>query len=108
MSLTLGARMIRLDDGTRGTVALVEGERRVVYYDRGEERVAPKKEVWQEERSGERLPLRSEEILEIAHEADRALRAIELHEPKRWWEPKGPTYDQGLVEAVVAYLRSRQ
>lgn len=108
MSLVLGARMIRRDDGTRGTVALVEGERRVVYYDRGEQRIAPKKEVWDPEVTSERLPLRPEEMLEIAHEADRALRAIELHEPKRWWEPRGPVHDQGLIEAVVAYLRSRQ
>ena len=52
--LTVGARMVRQDDGMRGVVELVTisvdgkyAEPRVVYVDRGEKRIAPKKERWE-------------------------------------------------------------
>lgn len=107
--MTPGQRVIRVDDGRSGTVELVNGEPRVVYFDRGERRVAPKLERW-DPLEGD-FPLRDEEMLEVALEADRALRAIEKHEPTRWWQPvrldQAP-YDAGLVEVIVGYLRARQ
>lgn len=110
MSLPLGAHMVRLDDGKAGVVEMVNGEARITYWDRGERIVAPKMEKW--ERMDTRIhPLRDEEIREVAFEADRALRAIERHEPSRWWQPvrlDQEPYDAGLVEVVIGYLRSRQ
>lgn len=55
--------------------------------------------------------LRDEEMNLIARCADRALRAVERHEPFRFYalaEPtKEPTYDQGLVEVITVYLKGR-
>lgn len=99
--------MVRVDDGMRGVVELVEGENRIVYVDRGERLVAPKREKWVAEET-RRPPLRHEEILEVAMQADRALRAIDKHEPLRWWEPaRGQIYDQGLVQVITDYLENR-
>jgi hypothetical protein len=106
----LGTPMIRVDDGRTGVVELVSGESRITYWDRGERIVAPKGEKW-DEANAAAPPLRQEEILEVAMEADRALRAIERHEPSRWWQPvrlDAAPHDQGLVTAIVAYLRARQ
>lgn len=108
-ALPLGARVIRVDDGKTGAVELVAGESRITYWDRGERIVAPKGEKW-DRVEDKTHPLRREEILEVAMEADRALRAIELHEPSRWWQPvslDAVPYDRGLVEVIVAYLRAR-
>jgi hypothetical protein len=105
----LGARVLRVDDGMKGAVEIVAGEARVTYWDRGERIVAPKTEKW-DRVEDKTHPLRREEILEVAMEADRALRAIERHEPSRWWQPvnlEATPYDAGLVGVVVAYLRAR-
>jgi hypothetical protein len=110
MSFPLGALVARVDDGRAGKVELVGGETRITYFDRGERIVAGKQEVWALT-DGRIPPLRDEEIVEVAFEADRALRAIEKHEPSRWWQPvntKARPYDPGLVETIVSYLRARQ
>ncbi len=109
MSLVLGARMRRRDDGREGVVALVDGDRRIVWEDRGESRVALRQEVW-DEAEFPRPPLRAEEKLEIALSADRALRAIDLHEPLRFWDKPSLAdrpHDAGLVLAIIAYLSTR-
>jgi hypothetical protein len=101
--------MVRLDDGKAGIVEMVNGEARITYFDRGERIIAAKLEKW--DPVGSASPLREEEIREVAFEADRALRAIEKHEPSRWWQPvrlDQPAYDPGLVEVIVGYLRARQ
>jgi hypothetical protein len=108
--MKLGQRMVRLDDGMRGVVALNGPDLRVVYVDRGEERVAPKTEKWapDEIKPG---PLLQAEIHVIALYADRALRAYERNEPHRFWEtPKmsDEPYDSGLVRVIADYLGSRE
>lgn len=108
--MKLGERMLRLDDGQRGVVAMNGPELRIVYTDRGEERLAAKSEKWapDELRPG---PLRAEERVLVALYADRALRAIERHEPHKTWEPPSldaEAYDRGLVHAIVAYLSDRE
>lgn len=102
--------MVRVDDGMRGVVAQNGPELRIVYSDRGEERIAPKSERWVAEEPAPG-PLRLEEKRAIAHYADRALRAYERHEPHRYWQPvrlDEPPYDPGLVEIVVEYLTARE
>ena len=110
MSLVLGARMIRVADGQRGVVAQNGPELRILYLDRGEERLALRSEQWvlDELKPG---PIRAEEAHLVALYADRALRAYECNEPLKWWEKPALTdvpYDTGLIEVVAAYLVSRQ
>jgi len=108
-ALVLGEQMVRLEDGQKGVVALIEGERRIVFDDRGEQRFAQKKEVW-EVAARPRLPLRAEEKLEIALWADKALHSLEQHEPMHVWQRpllSAEPYDNGLVMAILAYLSSR-
>ena len=107
--MIVGQRMVRLDDGQRGVVAQNGPELRIMYLDRGEERLALKSEKWlpDELKPG---PLRAEERYLIALYADRALRAYELNEPHRYWEKPALTdvpYDPGLVEAITGYLTRR-
>jgi hypothetical protein len=107
--LVEGTPMVRLDDGARGVVANVEGELRVVYQDRGTERVAPKKETWFVAPEPNRR-MRAEEMLEVALVAEKALRALERHEPFKHWEPidpAAPAYDMGLRQVILRYLRDR-
>lgn len=110
MSLVLGARMLRLDDGKRGSVSLVEGERRIVYEDRGEQVVAPKKENWVVEAEPPQK-LRAAEIIEVALWADRALRSIDQHIPLRVWETpnlaRDGVHDQVLFDLIVSHLQQR-
>lgn len=115
MILVVGQRMIRTDDGMKGTVELVqlpgfadEFERRIVYFDRGEKRVAGKREVWEPERAPPRK-LRPEEIQLVAHAADQQLRAVDRNEPFRWWEMKGANliHDQALFDLIIAHLQKR-
>ena len=109
MTLVLGAKMYRLDDGKRGTVAMIEGERRVVYDDRGDQVVAPKKETWAAETEPSQQ-LRATEIIEVALYADRALKAIDLHTPLKFWEKpmlSDGVHDQGLFDLIVAHLQKR-
>lgn len=114
--MKLGARMIRLDDGMRGTVELVTipgidmPEKRIVFEDRGERRIASKAEKWISA-DPPPMPLRAEEKFLVAMYADRALRAIERNEPHRVWEKptlRDEPYDNELVLAVLAYLSQRE
>jgi hypothetical protein len=107
--MKLGQQMIRQDDGQKGLVAQQAGELRIVYLDRGESRVAGKGEKWVPDELPEG-PMRVEEMVLVALYADRALRAIERHEPHRTWEtptPRDETYDRGLVRVIVDYLSDR-
>lgn len=107
--LVLGSKMIREDDGQRGEVALIEGERRIVYEDRGEQRVAPKKERWFASQDPTQK-LRATEIIEVALFADRALRSIDNHVPHRYWEKPALAdgiHDQGLFDLITGYLQKR-
>lgn len=108
--MKLGERMVRLDDGQRGIVAQNGPELRIVYTDRGDERIASKAEKWAPDELPHG-PLRAEEKLLVAHHADRALRAIDRHEPHKTWEPidtGAPVHDLGLVNAILAYLSERK
>lgn len=116
MSLVVGTPMIRVDDGMKGVVELTAPpgierftEARVVYYDRGERRVASKLEKWEIEQSpGARM--RVEEMLLIAYAADRQLEAIDKHQPDRHWElltERRTVHDHGLVQVILSYLRKR-
>jgi len=110
MTLALGTPMLRLDDGKPGLVEDVGGEPRIVYHDRADRLIAGKQEKWVPYAPVPTSRLRPEEMREVALEADRALRAIERHEPRRWWQPvdeKATPHDQGLVEVIVAYLAER-
>lgn len=102
--------MLRLSDGQRGTVALIDGERRVVYDDRGSQVVAPKREQWQVETEPTQK-MRAAEIIEVALYADRALRAIDTHTTHRYWEKPSlaadGVHDQGLFDLITAYLQQR-
>jgi len=108
--------MVRTDDGMRGTVELVaipgfegETEKRVVYLDRGERRVAGKREVWEPEKEPPRK-LRVAEIVQVAWFADRALQALDRNQPFHFWQtPSGDDvpHDPGLVDAITDYLNKR-
>lgn len=107
--MKLGQRMVRLEDGQKGVVAQSGPELRILYVDRGEERLASKTEKWAPDEiiPG---PLRLEEQWLIARYADRALQAHERHEPLRFWQlPKAAdaVYDEGLVMAILKYLGER-
>ncbi len=107
--MKLGDRMVRTDDGMRGVVAQNGPELRVVYLDRGEERIALKSEKWTLD-AIQPGPLRDVEKMLIALHADRALNAYERHEPLKFWDtPRGDAevYDIGLIEAITAYLTQR-
>jgi hypothetical protein len=117
VSPLVGQRMVRTDDGMRGTVELVqvpgfvsEFERRVVYIDRGEKRVAGKREVWEAEKDPPRR-LRDEEMMRVAFAADRALRSLDKNEPDRWWRRDNVAfdeqYDPELVSVILRYLVQR-
>lgn len=108
--MKLGQRMLRLDDGQRGTVAQNGPELRIVYLDRGEERLAAKGEKWAPDELPP-MPLRAEEKLLVAQHADRALRAIDRHEPHKTWEAivtGEPFHDLGLVNVILGYLSQRK
>lgn len=108
--------MIRTDDGMRGRVELVEVpgfenqfERRIVYVDRGEKRIAGKREVWEVEKEPPKK-LREEEMLRVAGAADLALRAIDRNEAGQWWRFGGiPTdwHDPELKALILGYLEKR-
>ncbi len=117
MTLTLGKKMLRVEDGMRGevrnygnqTVAVL----RIIYSDRGEDRIAGPKEVWVEDEPP-RLPLREQEIQEVAAVADHWLKCIEQHLPRfaqmapfQIGERIIPPHDAGLVTVIVEYLRGR-
>ena len=108
--MILGERMVRVADGQRGVVAQNGPELRVLYLDRGQERLALKSEKWVPDivKPG---PMRAEERYLVALHADRALQAYETNAPFKWWEKPALTdvpYDQGLIEAIQAYLTSRE
>ena len=113
-----GEQMVRVDDGMRGVVERVEmpqapgyTELRIVYTDRGERRLAGKREKWEPVTSPPKK-LRPDEILAVASIADRLLRAIEKNEPSKWWEwsadaKNSPTHDPVLVDLIIDYLEKR-
>lgn len=108
--MILGERMVRVADGQRGVVAQNGPELRILYLDRGQERLALKSEKWvkDEMKPG---PMRAEEMYLVALHADRALHAYESHSPLKWWEKPALTdvpYDKGLIEVIRAYLMSRE
>lgn len=110
--------MVRTDDGMRGTVELVSmpglfeqqdyKELRIVYFDRGEKRIAGKREVWEPEKAPSRKLL-AEEIGLVAFAADQQLRALDSNSPFRWWEMSKPKtlHDPGLVDLITEYLQKR-
>lgn len=112
----VGTRMLRVEDGRQGQVELAcmpgtngPMEPRVVYYDRGERIIASKLEKWIEDLPPAKT-LRKEEIVHVAWYADRALRAVERHEPLRFWEKPNSDdepHDPGLVEVIAQYLLKR-
>lgn len=115
MSLVAGQRMVRADDGMKGVVELTplpgldgEFEKRVVYFDRGEKRIAGKREVWEVEKDPPRR-LRDEEILRVAHAADRTLEALYMNQPSKWWDeaPRARIYDIELFNLVLLHLAKR-
>lgn len=114
-SLPPGSRVIRTDDGKLGEIRLEGGEPRVVYVDRGNVLIAPKKESW-EPFEGMPAKLRPEEVAEVARVADLALQAVEEHRPFPFMEAltrRGsektvtPVHDQGLVAVITRYLSER-
>jgi hypothetical protein len=108
--LVFGQRMIRLEDGKKGLVIQSGPELRVMYFDRGEERIAMKSERWVPDELNPG-PLREEEQVLIALHADRALRAYERNEPLKSWEQvsvASDPYDQGLFDIILAYLTNRK
>lgn len=107
--------MVRTDDGMRGVVELVSmpgfeqyEELRIVYTDRGEKRIAGKREVWEVEKAPSRKLL-AEEIGLVAFAADQQLRALDSNSPFRWWEMSKPKtlHDPGLVDLITEYLQKR-
>lgn len=111
--------MVRTDDGMRGVVELVSmpgfeqyEELRIVYTDRGEKRIAGKREVWEPEKDPPRK-LREEEIMRVAEGADNLLRWIDKNETPKWWQfgigpgMKEPQHDPELVKLIIDHLRKR-
>jgi hypothetical protein len=101
--------VVRLEDGMRGHVEVINGENRVVYEDRGTMRVSPKREVWETEKTPPRK-LREEDIIRVAATAERTLMALDKNEPDRYWEPlnlSSEPYDKGLRKVIVDYLSGR-
>src|SRR5690606_40142452 len=99
----------RIDDGMMGEVRLQNGEPRIVYLDRGQLRVAERKEQWEPVKQAPNR-LRPEEIAEVARAADRTLRALDQHQPIPFWfpvRPDEPVYDEGLVSIISRYLPER-
>lgn len=108
--------MVRLDDGMRGTVEIVTipgvdlPDKRIVFEDRGEKRIASKTEKWVSAEPPP-MPLRAEEKFLVAMWADGALRAIEKNEPHKTWEKprlSDEPYDSELVLAILSYLSQRE
>lgn len=115
MSLVAGQRMVRVDDGMKGVVELVTipgyelEELRITYVDRGEKRIAGKREPWESVKDPPRK-LREEEIVAVAYTADRMLYALDSARPFDWWrkiDGNEPPHDPGLVDVIEQYLRKR-
>jgi len=113
--VTPGQRLRRLSDGVEGVVrevAIPGGpafatEYRIMYEDRGELLMAPKREQWIPVEEP-RAPLHEDEIREVALRADQALRAVDRHEVYRYWErPLEQAHDPELVRVISEYLRAR-
>jgi hypothetical protein len=112
--LSAGQRMVRVDDGMKGQVELVAmpgfeqyEELRIVYMDRGEKRIAGKRESWQPVTEPPKK-LRPEEIQMVAMAADRQLRALDENAPLMWWAPQlERVHDGGLVKVIAEYLLAR-
>ncbi len=109
--------MVRTDDGMKGVVELVTlpgyelQELRITYVDRGEKRIAGKRETWTAEKAPPRK-LRDEEMLSVATIADRLLMSFDLNEPAKWWQwgtesNDGPHHDPELVSLIIGHLVKR-
>jgi hypothetical protein len=107
--------MVRTDDGRTGVVELTAmpgfeqyEELRIVYLDRGEKRIAGKREAWTAEVAPPRK-LRDEEIMRVAGAADRMLEALDQNKPTFWWEmkPQVRRYDPELISLITGYLQKR-
>lgn len=101
--LVVDTRMIRVDDGKKGLVVEDNGEKVIVYLEHGEPLVAGKREKWIPDEPP-RLRLRVEEKLEVALWADRALEAIEKHEPFKTWEKTELSREPYCPELVLSIL----
>jgi len=116
MSLVIGTPMVRIEDGMKGVVEMAAPpglerytEPRIVYYDRGERRIASKLEKWQVEQTPG-AKMRTEEMLLVAYAADRQLEALDKHQPDRFWEPlekRRTIHELGLVQHILSYLQKR-
>lgn len=118
MTLVVGQRMVRTDDGMKGVIEMVtipgfeHQEPRIVFVDRGEKRIAGKREVWEPEKTPSRK-LREEEIMRVAEGADNLLRWIDKNETPKWWEfgvgpgMKEPHHDPELVSLIIGHLVKR-
>lgn len=90
-----------------GTVEPVDLGLGIVYLDRGARYVASKKEKWVSA-DPPRPPMTEQERREVAGTADMCLRALDHHEPMRWWEPNRKVpHDPGLVAVILEYLEKR-
>lgn len=116
MSLIVGTPMIRVEDGMKGVVEMTSPpgldryvEPRIVYYDRGERRVASKLEKWETEQTPG-AKMRTEEMLLVAYAADRQLETLDKHIPDQFWKPlseRRTIHELGLVNVILDYLRKR-
>lgn len=115
MTLVVGTRMVRVEDGMRGVVEVQQdwdgkASAAIFYYDRGELMRAKKNEIWEPEMTPPKK-LTDEEIERVARMADAQLRSLERHEPFSWWKANPcwlePTHDPGLVEVITEYLKRR-
>lgn len=114
--LTAGQRMVRTDDGMKGVAELVAmpgfeqyEELRIVYTDRGEKRIAGKREVW-EPVIPPAKKLRTEEMQFVACWCDAVLEAIEKNEPFKFWESvklDRARHDPVLVQLIIDHLEKR-
>jgi hypothetical protein len=113
-----GEPMVRVDDGMRGVVERVEmpqapgySELRIVYTDRGEKRIAGKREKWESVVAPPKK-LRFEEIALVAAAADARLRSLDKHEAYRWWDrvvsDQNAPHDPELCRLITEHLEKRQ
>lgn len=113
MTLTVGTKMVRVEDGMKGEVNYlvtpsgIGCEPRIVYWDRGAQMVAKKSEVWEPEMTPPKK-LTYPEMRRVAEAADAMLLALDRHQPYHWWqEHPSPAHDPALIELIIEYLKKR-
>ena len=107
--MTPGTIVVNVEDGRRGVIVEDEGRKFVSYSHAGTRMRTRLDESWGVE-SLPRWQLRPEERRYVALWADRTLRSLEQHRPDGHWRPidgAEPVYDEGLVNAIISYLESR-